>query len=139
MILNHPFSLSLLPPHLLFNHNTGSALASQMSIVFSNSEEPATDMYVAERFEHFPMLHIRTAVVEDADDLMPIFTQYSSEVAEEYGIDFLQLLVHKIVADSIIIIGAYLSGVVGNVTYNALQKSLCFHMIMLMCRRVFSS
>lgn len=42
-------------------------------------------MYVAERCEHFPMLHIRPAVVEDADDLMPIFSQYSSEMYKEYG------------------------------------------------------
>lgn len=56
-----------------------------MSAMFSNSDEPTIDMYVAERCEHFPMMHIRPAVVEDADDLMPIFSQYSSEVNEEYG------------------------------------------------------
>ena len=50
-----------------------------------NSDECSTDVYVAERCEHFPMLHIRPARVEDADDLLPIFTQYSSEVSEEYG------------------------------------------------------
>lgn len=49
------------------------------------NDSPATDVYVAERCEHFPMLHIRPAVVEDADDLMPIFTQYSSEMHKEYG------------------------------------------------------
>ena len=56
-----------------------------MSIVMCNSDDPSIDMYVAERCEHFPMLHIRPARVEDADDLMPIFTQYSAEVNEEYG------------------------------------------------------
>lgn len=57
----------------------------QMSIVMCNSEDYSTDLYVAERCEHFAMLHIRPARVEDADDLMPIFTQYSSECNEEYG------------------------------------------------------
>lgn len=44
------------------------------------------DLYMAHRHEHFPMLHVRTARVEDADDLMPIFTQSStSAVNEQYG------------------------------------------------------
>ena len=44
------------------------------------------DLYVAHRHEHFPMLHIRPARVEDADDLMAIFIHSStSAVTEQYG------------------------------------------------------
>ena len=44
------------------------------------------DLYVAYRHEHFPMLHVRPAWLEDADDLMPIVTHSSSpHVKEEYG------------------------------------------------------
>jgi len=43
-------------------------------------------LYVTHRHEHFPMLHIRTARVEDTDDLMPIFTQSSEAgVDKQYG------------------------------------------------------
>jgi hypothetical protein len=75
-------------PHvtpLSIHSHTGSALSSQLSSVFNISDYPTTDMYVADRCEHFPMLHIRPAVVEDADDLMPIFSQYSAEMHKEYG------------------------------------------------------
>lgn len=45
-----------------------------------------TDLYVAHRHEHFPMLHVRVARVEDTDDLMPIFTQSSEAgVDKQYG------------------------------------------------------
>ncbi len=44
------------------------------------------DLYVAHRHEHFPMLHVREARVEDTDDLMPIFMQSSETgVDHQYG------------------------------------------------------
>ena len=44
------------------------------------------NLYVAHRHEHFPMLHVRTARVEDTDDLMPVFTQSSEAgVDQQYG------------------------------------------------------
>jgi len=52
------------------------------------------------------MLHVRTARVEDADDLMPIFRQHTGDISKQYGEHFLAELIasqddhHKtIVAD----------------------------------------
>ena len=64
---------------------SGSAQSAHMLPVFCNSDEPTIDLYVAHRYEHFPSLYIRPAIVEDADDLMPIFSHSSSDVKEEYG------------------------------------------------------
>lgn len=47
---------------------------------------PSTHLWVTQRHQHFAVLHVRTAQVEDADDLMPIFEQCSAvDVHEQYG------------------------------------------------------
>lgn len=46
----------------------------------------STQLWVTERHQHFPVLHIRSAAVEDSDDLMPIFQQCSAtDVHQQYG------------------------------------------------------
>ncbi len=72
------------PEHLPFSP-TGSALSSHLSLILCLNDCPGTDLYLANRFEHFPMLHVRPSEVEDADDLMPIFSQYTRDVNEQYG------------------------------------------------------
>ena len=45
-----------------------------------------SQLWVTHRHQHFPVLHVRSAKVEDSDDLMPIFQQCcANEVHQQYG------------------------------------------------------
>ena len=45
-----------------------------------NSDE--FTLYITQRHEHVPALYIRQAVVEDTDDITPLFTQLDSLLTE---------------------------------------------------------
>ena len=64
-------------------------LSDHFSRVPAINEEPApnsTQLWVTHRHQYFPVLHIRSAKVEDYDDLMPIFQHCSAlEVYQQYG------------------------------------------------------
>lgn len=53
------------------------------------TEQPTAShpqLWVTHRHQHFPVLHVRSAKVEDSDDLMPIFQQCcANEVHQQYG------------------------------------------------------
>lgn len=42
-------------------------------------------LYVTHRHQHYPMLHVRPALVEDNDDLEPILRQCSGNLTTAYG------------------------------------------------------
>lgn len=61
-----------------------SAHFSPVTSLLSGVEE--TRLWATQRHQHFPVVHIRSAVVEDADDLMPIFQHCSAtDVHQQYG------------------------------------------------------
>jgi len=43
------------------------------------------NLLVTKRHDHFPTLHVRKAVVEDTDDLTPLFTRLDSLLTKSYG------------------------------------------------------
>ena len=67
----------------------GSALEMFFSPVEAHSTENVDDiplLYVTNRYQHYPVLHVRLAKVEDNDDLLPIIQQCSSEeLIKQYG------------------------------------------------------
>jgi hypothetical protein len=48
---------------------------------------------MCQRHEHVPVLHIRDAVVQDHDDLVPIFNRQSDMLNNTYGDYFLAELI----------------------------------------------
>ena len=59
---------------------------SQVQCLLNTGDVSHTQLWVTHRHQHFPVLHIRSAMVEDADDLMPIFQQCSAtDVHQQYG------------------------------------------------------
>ena len=59
---------------------------SQVPLSDSDKEEKEEfSLYVALRHQHYPVLYVRPARVEDSDDLMPIFQQCSERIAQLYG------------------------------------------------------
>ena len=65
----------------------GPVLSAHFTPVpLTDEEMPSTHLWVTQRHQHFPVLHVRTALVEDADDLMPIFERCcAADVHEQYG------------------------------------------------------
>lgn len=51
------------------------------------------NLYGCYRHSHVPVLHIRRAVVEDNDDLLPIFTRLNNTLTQNYGDHFLAELI----------------------------------------------
>ncbi|XP_076819152.1 cilia- and flagella-associated protein 61-like isoform X1 [Clavelina lepadiformis] len=51
--------------------------------------EGHNSLYVCQRHNHVPLLHIRQAVVEDHDDLTPLFKRLNNNLTETYGNYFL--------------------------------------------------
>lgn len=82
--LLHYIFLSL-PP----DTSPGPVLLAHFSPVPSHLTEEETtssQVWVTHRHQHFPVLHVRSAQVEDSDDLMPIFQQCcANEVHQQYG------------------------------------------------------
>ena len=67
---------------------TDQALPTTNDAPPTNNEPPppTTTVYVSHRHLHYPMLHVRPAIVEDNDDLLPILQKSSPEsLAEDYG------------------------------------------------------
>jgi len=58
-----------------------------------NPSERNHEAYVCHRFAHCPVLYIRSARVEDHDDLMPIFNKHNTELTAKYGDFFLSELI----------------------------------------------
>ncbi|XP_041351130.1 cilia- and flagella-associated protein 61-like isoform X2 [Gigantopelta aegis] len=50
-------------------------------------------VFICQRFQHVPVLHIRNAIVEDHDDLTPIFNRHSDVMKKTYGEYFLAELI----------------------------------------------
>lgn len=49
-------------------------------------EAPSIIIYVTHRHLHYPMVHIRPAIVEDNDDLLPVLQKSSPDkLSETYG------------------------------------------------------
>jgi hypothetical protein len=61
----------------------------------AEGQSPPHVAHVAHRHQHFPQLHVRLARVEDADDLMVIFTDYSHDITQDYGPNFLAELIES--------------------------------------------
>lgn len=52
----------------------------------TQKEDDLICLYVTDRYQHYPMLHVRLAKVEDNDDLLPIIQQCTTEgLTRQYG------------------------------------------------------
>ena len=78
--------------HIFLSSHSDTQLGPILSAHFSEVPRPSdggdgeTQVWVTYRYQHFPTLHVRCALVEDADDLMPIFQQCSAhQVHKQYG------------------------------------------------------
>ena len=91
-------------------HAPGSALATHFTavpFVSDSGGEVSHELYVTHRHQHYPVLHVRSAVVEDADDLTPIFNQCSTNVQEQYGMFSVLLLQFYVAHDVVLHVGEF--------------------------------
>ena len=75
-----------------------SALAeifSQMEKLPGSKSSLGNVVFSCKRHEHVPVLHIRSAQVQDHDDLVPIFNRHSDMLNNTYGNYFLAELIES--------------------------------------------
>lgn len=74
---------------------TGQNLFRPADNVFRSTNSGDINLFVANRSQYFPQLKVRTARVEDHDDLVPVFAAQSELLTEKYGEYFLAHLIES--------------------------------------------
>jgi hypothetical protein len=81
------------------NIDIGPALNLYFSPVPSLDDQPSL-LFISHRHQHYPMLHVRLAKVEDNDDLLPIIQHHSSnQLTDQYGDYFIAELIESVDED----------------------------------------